>query len=274
MEQVRVHYKTMKQPVLLRQSDQPGQVAIIILLVMVVLLVVVLSLASRTTQEVYLSGQETESTRVFNAAEAGAEEALGNESNFTTSTVTQNSPVVETNFNGEDINYTVSPQNELTTYLQEGMSATVDLDPDGNDSGITGTIPIQWATDGGCTDASVIISVYDNTNHVRHLAFSPTCAASAEDNFTDSSSGSGGYKNRHSLSVTTADLLVRIKAVYNGTDLSVSGANLPVQSHLVRSEAFSPDDGETRAVQVSRSLPAPPSILDYSVYSGTDLIKN
>lgn len=264
-------------------ANQSGQVAIIILLVMVVLLVVVLSLASRTTQEVFLSGQETESARVFNAAEAGAEEALGIESNFGTSTVNQTSPATEVSYqdpsttNDIDINYTVTPKTELTTYLEEGMTGTVDLDPDNNGVGVNGSISVRWATDAAtCTDASVIISVYSNSSGatVRHLPYSPNCAGATTDGFTLASAFAGTYKNQVSVAVTPADLYMRVKAVYNGTDLNVSGPILPVQSHLVRSEAFSEDDGETRAVQVSRSLPAPPAILDYSVYSGTDLIKN
>ena len=52
-------------------KSQSGQIAVIVFLIMAILLVVGLSLATRTSQEIELAGQQEDTTRVFNAAETG-----------------------------------------------------------------------------------------------------------------------------------------------------------------------------------------------------------
>ncbi len=72
-------------------------------------------------------------------------------------------------------------------------------------------------------------------------------------------------------------LFARIKPIYADATISVSGSNLPTQSYLVRSEAENASTNatgrEVRVVEVNRSLPAAPSILDYALYSGGSITK-
>ena len=99
-----------------KKKTQSGQVAIVILLIMVVLLTVGLSLASRTTQELFLSQQESESARVFNAAEVGIEDALSQDFDAITGTVTLNPTTVS------DVTTatTIQPVGTLETQLVQG----------------------------------------------------------------------------------------------------------------------------------------------------------
>ena len=60
----------------MKRSREAGQAGLIVMLVMVVLLTLGVSIATRSTQDVTQSRQEEETSRVFDAAEAGIEEAL------------------------------------------------------------------------------------------------------------------------------------------------------------------------------------------------------
>ena len=75
------------------------------------MLTIGLSLASRTTQELFLSGQEADSARVFNAAEVGIEEALSQDLDFTGETYSAEIGSVE----NVDVNYTIGKVNSLKT---------------------------------------------------------------------------------------------------------------------------------------------------------------
>src|SRR3990172_6897276 len=57
-------------------GGQSGQVVLITLLVLTIATTVALSLISRTTTDTTITAQVEESSRAFNAAEAGIEEAL------------------------------------------------------------------------------------------------------------------------------------------------------------------------------------------------------
>ena len=77
--------------------------------------------------------------------------------------------------------------------------------------------------------------------------------------------------------------MLRITAVYAGTQLLVSSADGIVQAHDVTVRARDTADAigstggtssEERAIQVTRTVPAPPMVLDYAVYSGGTLNKS
>jgi Tfp pilus assembly protein PilX len=55
---------------------QSGQIGVIILLLMVVMLTIGISFLSRSTRELRVATQESESSRVLSAAESGIESAL------------------------------------------------------------------------------------------------------------------------------------------------------------------------------------------------------
>lgn len=257
-------------------SSQSGQIAIIVLLIMVVLLIVGLSLARRTSEEILLSGQVEDTTRVFNAAETGVEDALSKLAEGVEDD--QNTPINV----GDDAQYTYSidPENVLEVdNLQPNQVATVDL------SSSTNVIDIFWAKDSVCSDrAALIVSVYyDNGNSVFHEAVIPNCSYPTDraTGFTKTnvSETDASYELRSrfrmsNMNTYSGKVFMRIRPLYKPTMLSVTGAGQ--QQYVIRSEGTERDpDGnsEQRAIEVTRTKPAPPAVFDYALYSGGDLSK-
>lgn len=263
------------------RSGQPGQVAVIVLLIMAALLIVVLNYASRTTDQVFLSGQQQDTTRVFNAAESGVEEVL---SEFNGA----NAPATTTDTfsfdNGITANSTVTAQNGELKWptLLEGMSATIYV-------GATDQqVRVDWASDNGnCNDrASLLLTLYYTEGGVvktKHNPVRPGCYDNGLQNngFTASADSSTADYAHFSvwsgLPVTAEQKILRVTAVYNNTNVLVSDVE-GIQAHdvVVRAtdQLDSTNTSEERAIQVTRTLPAPPMVLDYAVYSGGDLSKN
>jgi Tfp pilus assembly protein PilX len=250
-------------------KNQSGQIAIVILLIMVVLLTVGLSLASRTTQEVFLSQQEAESTRVFNAAESGIEDALSQDF----SAISAETTLADIGVADVTTTTKITPQGVLETQITEG--STVHLDLSANFGG--NTIGIEWSRVSGCdSSASIIASTYyddSGTTKAVHEAFGPAspCTGSRDtDDFTQVAvdSGSDGYIYRETITLPANPLFMRIKTVYNDTPLRVTGAEASNQFFVIRAEADNDLGDENRAIEVGRGLSTAPSFMDYSVYSG------
>lgn len=248
-------------------KNQSGQVAIVILLIMVVLLTVGLSLATRTTQEVFLSQQEAESARVFNAAEVGVEDALSLDFDSITGTQ-QLSPSTVTDVN---VNTTVEPVRRLETQIVEGAAVHLNL------QGFTGNITLNWARETACAEAaSILMSFYYDdagTTKVVHEAYAPGNCRS-DDFAVINTAGTNGYYRRVTLAVPANALFARIRAVYNDTSLRVTGTNLPFQTYVIRSEADTAIGEESRAVEVNRTLSTAPGFMDYSLYSGVGITQD
>lgn len=252
--------------------SQSGQVGVIILLIMAVLLTVGLSLASQSTQDLFLSQQQVESTRVFNAAEAGIEEALSTSLEFAEES--QSGEIIDFSSTDIDVNYTVTKVNRLETRLFEMISVKVDVT--GNaDQGII----IEWSRDDDCGTAniaSLIASIYYDdagTTRVRHY---PIAGCDRSDGFlTATDINQDGYRRRYDLPLTSNDLFVRIKPVYNDTHIRVTGDGwtLPVQYYNIRSEAANQLGNETRIVELNRTINAAPSVFDFAIFSNATLVK-
>lgn len=245
-----------------------GQVGVIILLIMAALLTIGLSLATRTTDEIFVTEQRTQSTRVFNAAEAGIEQALSSDLTAITSGSF-------TSGDGMEVTYSVSQVRQLETLLFEGVSVSVDVTgaTDGQE------LRVDWSQSDSCTNddpASLVVSIYyddTGTTRVRHLGLG---ACDRSDGFTTAQTiNDNGLRRRYDVALQTGDFLVRIRPVYNNTQVRVSGNgfDLPVQYFAIRSQATNPDGNEVRTVEVNRTLSAAPSIMDYALYSGTTIIK-
>lgn len=259
------------------RPSQSGQVGVIVMLIMTVLLTVGLSMATQTSQELLLTQQSAESARVFNAAEAGVEEALSTGFDFQGETA-QGS--LTTQVSDVSVNYNVTKRRTLDTRLFEGLTVMVDV------AGVvTGQgLQIDWAKTGTCTGAdsdpaSLMLDIYFDDAGTTRMRQVPVVGCDHGDGFfaATSTSQSNGFWRHYTLPLQTNDLFVRIKPLYSDTDIRVtsSGAwTLPYQFYTVRSEALSTIDNETtRIVEVNRTLPAAPAILDYTVYSGTTITK-
>lgn len=251
--------------------SQSGQIGVIILLIMVVLLTAGLSLATRTTQELFLSQQTADSARVFNAAEAGIEQALSTDLNFAGTETTGSVSSVD----DATVNYTIKKVDILETRLFEGVTVMVDTTGVVNGQGLV----VEWSKETNCATqdpASLMASIYSVNAGVTSVRFQALRGCDRADGFTASVTQAGSpYYFRHNLALQTNDVIVRLTPMYNDTHIRVAGDGwtLPVQYYNIRSEAQNTEGDEVRIVEVNRTLPTAPSVMDYAVYSGTTLDK-
>jgi len=262
-----------------RQSS--GQAGIVIILLTIVLLTIGLSVASRSATDVRLSRQEQQTTRAFDAAEAGIEDALRQDLG---ALVGGGGSVDVGPCPGPDCitaQYDVDELLVLETEIEEGETVEVDL----NGFGGTGVV-IEWGDanipevcSGGDLYASVVVAVFDNSGNVRRQPYSgPGCTRG--DNFDSVTAVSAPlpYLLRVTENVTSNDTFMRIRAIYSGTKIRIDSSNpgsfpLPGQYFRIHSQAQT-TGGETRAVEVTQTDPAPPSIFDFVIFSDSGLEKN
>ncbi|MEN8253094.1 MAG: hypothetical protein ABFQ62_01820 [Patescibacteria group bacterium] len=258
-----------------KPGSQSGQVALVVLLLMVARLVTGLSLASRSAQDLMLSTSQLESSRVFSAAEAGIEEALSSDLNFTGSEQIVN--LGSDYYEGAEVEYSINKHSLLDVLVFEGVVIKVDLT--GSTAG--SLLDIDWSAESNCLTqdpASLLVSIYSQdagSTQVRHFPLAG-CDRSDEFNTTAvSASPEVGLSFHYQLSLKDGDLFARIRPVYNDTRLRVEGANfsLPTQYLSIHSRAKNNYGDELRAVTVNRSLPTQPSIFDFVLFSGDSLIK-
>lgn len=265
-----------------RYSRQSGQIGIIVVLIMVVLLTIGLSLASRTTKEVILATQEEESTRVFNAAEVGVEQALSTNLQFAGDVFTS-SPITPTGSN-TTVTYTINKQYQLEMQIFQGVSATIQL-TDTTHPAPPASLLIDWSKEVDCSTqspAALLVSIYavDRTVtpadvKVRYETYEPCGRANGFGTGLSVAVDVNGYRNHATIPLAAKDTFLRIKPVYNDTKMLVrpSSGQMPVQSYNIRSSGNNNSGTENRNVQVVRSLPTAPSIFDYVLFSGTTIVK-
>ena len=239
----------------LKRRYQQGQAVLIVLLVAALALGFGLSIISRSTTDVKISEQEDQASRAFNAAEAGIENALGSLSSLVIGddyNLTVDDVRVTYSVNGEDFLEGVYSENDIATVVLDGAD----------------TLTIEWGE--SCPGAaSLLIAVIDSSNQLERYGWN---ACDLGDDFTYvADPGDDGYLRKKELAVA-ANSLVRIRPVYNQATIRVSGDNLPVQAYGIDSQAQSPTL-ESKAIQVSRTVPAAPAIFDYVLFSGTNIVK-
>ena len=245
----------------------------IVLLVVVVALGFGLSIISQSITDTEIAGHSEESARAFNAAEAGIEDALGNLSSLV---IGDNYTLIK---DGVDVTYSVSGDSFLEGVYSENDTATVVLD--GAD-----TLTIEWVNSGntqenpgtcngvsGGAPASLLITVINNVNQIGRYGLN-ACDLDSVNGMTrvGVSNGTEGYLRQYLLAVAASDELVKIRPIYNQAKIRVTGDTLPVQVYGIDSRAQSPTL-ESKAIQVSRTVPATPAIFDYVLFSGTSIIQ-
>ena len=250
-----------------------GQAVLLILLVVVVALGLGLSIMSQSTTDIRLSQQEQESARAFSAAEAGIEDALKQ-----ITTVALGLPQ-SLSIDNIPVNYTVTGQDWLAGQFKENESAQVIL------NGSANTLTLEWVDENspaenpstcvgktGQAPASLLITVVNSSYQVRRYGVN-ACSLTTSNGLTDiAADGSGQYLRSYDLEITAADQLVRIRPLYNLTSLRVTALNpLPNQAYLVNSSAQTTTE-EAKAIEVTRLEPATPSIFDYVLFSGGNLV--
>lgn len=250
-----------------------GQAVLIVLLVVAVALGFALSIISQSVTDVRISKQEQESARAFNAAEAGIEEALKSIA------VGVGSITVD----DIEVDYTVASETSLENTVSENESLEVDLTS--ADASLN-TVTINWVDSnnqvenpGTCTassgqaPASLLISITDNLNQVTRYGVN-ACNLSADNGMTNvADAGLDPFLRQFDVSVDSNDVMIRIRPLYNRASLSIGGnVDLPVQAYSISSTAQAPTL-ESKAIEVSRTEPATPSVFDYVLFSGTNIVK-
>jgi len=259
----------------IKASSQHGQVGLIVLLVMVVMLTLGISIIFRGSLDVSQSRQEEETSRIFDAAEAGIEDALGYD--FSTLGPGVYADQI-TNIDGIDVDYTISSIAELETFITQGHTVAVDLTGavDGN------TLIVEWEKDPGCASdtAALVIAIFkqDANTTVRREAVRPI-GCDKGDNFTIAAAGTSPYQASHTITLQNNDVVARIRPLYGDSDIKVIagvGWTLPIQYYQINSVAQRDTTGdfrEVRVVEVKRTIPAAPSVFDYVLFSDTTLVK-
>lgn len=260
-----------------RLNSQSGQAGIILVLITVVLVTISLSVASRSVTDISISKQEEETTRAYDAAEAGIEEALRQDIATLTSTGTYTDSITVDAIN---VDYSIEPQSDIEFLLEELEAVEIDV------SGFTNDIDIEWGATGEVCNAadprlpgsfaSIEVTTIAGSVSTRFLYSGIGCNRSSVgilDGFdrvspNPSSPTTTGYLWKVVRNMSGVDT-IRIRAVYASTSVLVSAASgsLPTQSWIIHSEAQAPG-GETRAVEVTQKAPAPPSIFDFVIFSG------
>lgn len=257
-----------------RASYQSGQVGVIILLIMVVILTIGLTVATRTTQESFLTTQNAESTRVFNAAEAGIEQALSTDLTALEASQDESIAGSVTTVENTEVNYSITKVRGLETKLFEGVAVALDVRGVATGQGLV----IEWAKEDCSADpASLMASIYSIETGVTRVRYQALGNCARGDGFIQATTQAPGnaYRYRYTLPLVSGDQYVRVQAVYNDTVIRVGGSGwtLPTQYYKIRSEATNTLGDETRIVEVNRTLPTAPSVMDYALYSGTTLVK-
>ncbi len=239
-----------------------------------------LSFASRTTQEALISSQEEDTTRVFNAAETAAEEALSklSKGQAVSDTATKVSGLPD----GINAVYSVSSDATITGTITEGASSSIVVDGMAQSA----EIAINWDKTTDCgSRASLIISVFYNSSgtiKVNHTAVKPPgCYSDANQavGFTSATAGLSTYKSSYilrfkdNMGLGDTPKIVRIKALYADADVNIVGGFSPQQDTIKAEATGATENGsnQRRAIEVVRTKPAPPGFLDYSLYSGGSL---
>lgn len=253
------------------QRSNGGQVGIIMLLITVVMLTVGISAVSRTTSDVNISTTNEQANRALDAAESDVEKALSGDLSAVqsghTTTTTQNGGTV-------NVATTVTKQQVLETSVDQGNTVGVDMT-----SNNKVPITINWSKSANCSQqAALVITIFNFSGGSvpqvrRYYADNPTCGRA---NGFDAATvlGAGTYRLQYRLNgpqLENGDELMRIRPLYTSADIQVSGPQLPTQSYSVKSVAQNNSSKETKAVEVNRTLPIAPTVLDYVLFSGTTI---
>lgn len=279
------------------RNNQNGQILLVILLIMIVGLTIGLFLLGRTTTDISLTTKITDSTRAFNAAEAGIEEAIRTPGSFTGAS---SSPVlvatgvtytVGASGLGAAGSYRIYPETKQET-VPIGSVFTVWLvghDTSGNLDELIkynfDSVYICFTTNSPLPSLGVTMIYRDNANLIRSsykgydspgrstTGFEPALNATATDcpttdyNFYASVQFSTDFSNSPLASPFTP-LAIRIRPLYAPASIAVrelSPGMLPFQGSDITSVG---NVGEiTRRINVKKPYTVPPPFIDYALYS-------
>lgn len=248
-------------------NNQDGQAAVIVLLIVAVVATMGLSQLGRTTEDVYVSSQREESSRVFNAAEYGVEEALSDEGHFGGGANTSKYKLDDL-----DVDVTIEPASgEMETSVPEGESLEIDL------VGFNGSknFVVNWdqGNGGNCNlKASLMISIFQKSGTAYYYFINPSGCQKGS-GFAAAASGSGGYGSKFDFNVDgNSDKLIRITPLHASTNMRVTGSGV-IMAHVIRSVSQTTEEGGgegssiQQKIEVQRLSPSSPSFMDFALYT-------
>lgn len=250
-----------------RDNLQSGQIGLVVLLIMTTMLTVGIGAVSQSTRDLRITRQEVEASQVFNAAEAGIEAGLSDIDSGAYGGGTQTGSFAVDDI---DVSYEIAESNVLDAQVLENQVAVVDTGYLSGNSVAGEDLRITWGSGQSCPNkASIVVKVY-NSNDESVWTGGYGCSGQG-DEFADGSSGS------ITLTLNDGDAFVRVRPVYFDTNMviapNVGGSwSLPVQYHSITARASRPTSGETKVIQLDKTLETAPSVFDYALFSGTSLI--
>lgn len=271
-----------------RQSEK-GQIALAILLIMGVVLTISLAVANRTTSDIAQTIQTSSAAKVFSQAESATENKL-NELIVDLQAGTIPEEILNPSAQGDQI-VTATSFEHISNYNQDlavGDIAQIKLeDPDGGGPliGFGGdSLSVSWGSGEPNSKASLIISEYfEDGDQIRsrYQFIRPSCADESGDGFLTVNCASDVLDqvsySYNLVSAPLTPLLVRIQPVYHPTNLTVvgEGEELPPQQFRITTQAVNKEEDiqQNSAIEVVASHLLPPPFLDYTVFSGGDIVK-
>lgn len=263
------------------RKNQSGQMLLITLLVVSVAVTIVLSIIGRATTDVAISNQIDESSRAFNAAEAGIEESLKT-GGISSATIASGASY---NVTRADIGGGVGIY-EFPNKTTRGQVETLWLaSQDGTSPYAGSSFDICWTTEE--TIPAIIVSILYKTAggiyQIARGAYDPDSSRAGTNSFstpTQITGGCGGSTQTTYLQRITfanfgiggTDTLIsaRIQPVYSDTKIAINAqAALPLQGSKFESVGKL-DSGVTRKIVVFQQYRSPPALFDYVIYSQGD----
>lgn len=273
----------------MNDNGQSGQVLLISLLVLSIATTVALSLISRSTTDVAISTQVTESSRAFSAAEAGIEEALKSGTGTAgaqvlTAGVTYN--VAKADIGGAAGVYVfpkkVNRATSETLWLvnHDGSGQLVEIP-----TYTQPTIDVCWSSE-TITPAMIVSVAYKTAGGLYRIAkgaYDPNATRAVTNKFSPPTATTGGcgagtgttYKQTVTFGSFTPAinpasdtlLMLRLQPVYADASLAVGTEGvLPIQGSKLESTGTS-EGGVARKIVVYGEYRSPPSIFDSVIYS-------
>jgi len=257
-----------------------GQVGLLLLIIVGVVVALVMSIASRSLSDTMLSRQERESSAAFAVAETGVEKALNSlRAGGTPPSGDQN---LNDSTNFVTGNYRVDQLASFNLYVKELQTAQLDL---------VGHNPVErlvisWTktlddseniagcnpSSGGAPAGIEVIQIHATTPPpIANYAYYAPYGCSNMGGFLNSQAGNPLYHSKIEFTVDPLTTIVRIKPIYSGATISVSGSSLHTQLYLVKSKASGGD--AQKEIEVTRGLDAAPSIFDFALFSGSKIVK-
>ncbi|MBI5621177.1 hypothetical protein HY949_05315 [Candidatus Gottesmanbacteria bacterium] len=273
----------------MRWKNQQGQVLLISLLVLSIATTVALSLIARSTTDVTISDQITQSSRAFSAAEAGIEAAL--QSGAGSQGVQVLTAGVTYTVNKADIGG-ASGAYVFPKKVSRGIAETVWLVNHAADGSLVeiptytaAGIDVCWSAQ-TTTPAMIVTILYKTAGgayRVAKGAYDPDSTRALTNKFSGVTAATDGcgagtgttYKQTITFGsftpvvnpATDTLLMLRVMPVYSDTNLAVNATGaLPLQGSKLESTGTS-GTGITRKIVVYQEYRSPPSVFDSVIYS-------